>query len=521
MTPRAMYPKASAARITTVIVLAALGLAGLFGLAVAAGQLMVLAALTALLGLLALLLLRIEQVVWLQFAAATVLGGALAYFAGIGSAQWLPIGVGAALYLLLLLRLIGMRRGQAAAPLSAPALLGAAFAGVALLGTAWSGADLVQWLYGLRYYFAMGSLFFVLALLPLPAEMLHRLWLAFLAVVVLQFPVALYQYVAVAGRRIEKDVSGVAWDAVVGTMGGSQEGGGHSAAMGFFVLSGFVLAFALWKRKLIRTRQMVGLTAVVLGAIFVAEVKFMVILLPIAVALVLRFELLVRIKQLMLGALVVAILAVAMPMLYSKLHYERSGKPAVGVAEFYQKIIENTDPEKFNEGSGQMGRVAQIVFWWNKHSLLEQPKEFLIGHGIAATNVARISMGTVARRYFPLPVSNTAGVIMLWEVGVVGLGLCVAALLVLALQALRLSARAELPLFHRCALEAGAAILLMLIPALFYKHFPLKSPATQFILFLAAGQVCFWQARLAQAMHEASGLRARHRLRPTPVVVNR
>jgi hypothetical protein len=516
-----MYPKASGTRITTVIVLAALGLAGLFGLALAAGQLMVLAALAALLGLLALLVLRVEQVVWLQFAAATLLGGALAYFAGVGSAQWLPIGVGAALYLLLLLRLIGMRRGQAAAPLSAPALLGAAFACVALLGTAWAGADLGQWLYGLRYYFAMGSLFFVLALLPLPAEMLRRLWLAFLAVVLLQLPVALYQYVAVAGRRIQNDVAGVAWDAVVGTMGGSQEGGGHSAAMGFFVLSGFVLTFALWKRQLLRIWQIVGFTAAVLGVIFLAEVKFMVILLPIAVALVLRLELLARIKQLLMGALVVAILAMAMPLLYSKLHYERSGRPAVGVAEFYQKLIENTDPEKFNEGTGQMGRVAQIAFWWTKHSLLEQPKEFLIGHGIAATNVARIGMGTVARRYFPLPVSNTAGVIMLWEVGVVGLGLCVAALLVLALQALRLSARAELPLFHRCALEAGAAILLMLIPALFYKHFPLKSPATQFILFLAAGQVCFWQARLAQAMKKVRKPHPRHRLRPAAMVARR
>jgi hypothetical protein len=367
----------------------------------------------------------------------------------------------------------------------------------------------------------MGSLFFVLALLPLPAEMLRRLWLAFLAVVLLQLPVALYQYVAVAGRRIQNDVAGVAWDAVVGTMGGSQEGGGHSAAMGFFVLSGFVLTFALWKRQLLRIWQIVGFTAAVLGVIFLAEVKFMVILLPIAVALVLRLELLARIKQLLMGALVVAILAMAMPLLYSKLHYERSGRPAVGVAEFYQKLIENTDPEKFNEGTGQMGRVAQIAFWWTKHSLLEQPKEFLIGHGIAATNVARIGMGTVARRYFPLPVSNTAGVIMLWEVGVVGLGLCVAALLVLALQALRLSARAELPLFHRCALEAGAAILLMLIPALFYKHFPLKSPATQFILFLAAGQVCFWQARLAQAMKKVRKPHPRHRLRPAAVVARR
>lgn len=506
--------KNAAALVAALLAVLSIAIAALFGFAASLGQLVVVAVMAAPIGLMALMALRVEWVVWLLLAASTVVGGGLAYFAGIGSAQWLPIGVGAALYLLLLLRLIGMHRGEAAAPLTAPALIGLAFVSLAALSTLWEGADLGQWLYGLRYYFAMGSVFFVLSLLPLPPDMLRQLWLALLGVVLLQMPVALYQYVFVAGQRVQTDAYGVAWDAVVGTMGGSQEGGGHSAAMGFFVLSGFVVVLSLWKRQLIRTWQLVAFTSVVLSVIFLAEVKFMVVLMPIAVALVLRVQLLARIKQLMMGATVVAILAVAMPVLYSKLHYERSGLPPVGIAEFYQKIIDNTDAEKVNEGTGQMGRVTQIVFWWKEHSLLEQPKEFLIGHGIAATNVSRISVGTVAKAYFPLPVSNTAGVIMLWEVGIVGLGLCIAALGVLALQSLRLSGREDIPPFHRCALEAGAAILLMLVPALFYKHFPLKSPATQFVLFLAAGQACYWQARIAGLAPKLRGSRDWHRLRP-------
>ncbi len=510
----AVPSKASAALVTALVLLGALGLAALFGFAASLGQMLIVAVLLAPLGLLALLALRIEWVVWLLFASATLLGGTLSYFAKIGQAQWLPIGVGTALYVLLLLRVATARRGEVAAPLSVPVLLGAALACVAVLSTAWSAAEAGQWIYGFRYYFTMGSLFLTLALLPLPDPFLRRLWIAFGAVVLVQLPVAIYQYIVVAGRRVQVGTDGVAWDAIVGTMGGNQEGGGHSAAMGFFVLSGFVLAFAMWKRGLLGTSRMLAFAAVVLAVIFLAEVKFMVILLPIAVALVLRVQLLARIKPLLMGLAVVAVLAVAMPVLYSKLHYERSGKPAVSVAEFYQKIVDSTDPEKVNEGTGQMGRVTQIVFWWNEQDLAARPKEFLIGHGVAATNVARINVGTVAKQYFPLPVGNTSGVLMLWEIGVVGVLLSIGALCWLAWQSLRLSARSELPAFHRAALDAGAAILLMLVPALFYKHFALKSPAVQFLLFMAAGQVCYWQARLALAARTGRASVPWFRLRP-------
>lgn len=495
---------ASDALVPSLIILAALGFAILFGLAVSTGQIIIVAVLAAPLGFLALIAQPLERLVWLQFAAATVLGGTLAYFGRAGQAQWLPIGVGGVMYLALSLRLIRLRRDEGGAPVTAPIIFGAAFLCVAIISTAWAAVDLGQWLYGLRYYFAMASLLLVLALLPLPAELLSRLWVVFLAVVLLQLPVALYQYLIVAGRRVEMNIAGAAWDAIVGTMGGSQEGGGHSAAMGFFALTGLVLVFALWKREIIRAWQMVGFAAAVLGVIFLAEVKFMVVLLPIAVALVLRLQFVARIKQLMMGAIMVGILALAMPILYSKLHYERIGRAPITLGEFYQRMIVQTETDTFNSKTGQMGRVGQIAFWWREHSLLEQPKEFLIGHGVGATNQARMSVGTVARQYFPLPVSNTGGVILLWEVGTVGLGLCVVALVLLALRSLRLSTRQELPIFHRGALEAGAAVLMMLIPALFYRDFALKSPAVQFVLFLAAGQVCYWQSRLARDMRMTS-----------------
>jgi hypothetical protein len=210
-------------------------------------------------------------------------------------------------------------------------------------------------------------------------------------------------------------------------------------------------------------------------------------------------QLLARIRQLLMGAAVVVILLLAMPTLYSKLHYERSGGPPVSTSEFYAKIISGADSSKVSEDGTQMGRITQIVFWWDRHSASAQPKEFFLGHGVASTEITRLYSGDVGRRYYPLQVSNTTGVLLLWDVGVTGFLIAVMAITFASLHSLRLSERAEIPEFHRAALEAGAVILAMLLTALFYKHFGLRSAAVQFVLYLSVGQACYWSARLARA----------------------
>lgn len=472
-------------------------LAVLIGILLSVQAFIPLAALSVPLVLLIVLAAAVETVIWGLFVAALLLGGILSYFAGVAQAQWLPIGVGALLYLAVLTRIIGMRTGTVPRwPLLL--LLGAMFVAAAVVSSAMAGVDVWHWIYGLRYLFPMGSILFALAFMPLQPELLRRLWIFIFAVALLQLPVAVYQYVVVAGRRIDTGAGGLAYDAVVGTMGGSQEGGGHSAAMGFFVVAAFVLAFSMWKRGLLSPWRTLLITAVALSVIFVAEVKAMVLIMPLAVLLLLRAQVLRHIKQVMAGVLVVMLLILAMPTLYSKLHYERAGRPPMGTVEFYERIIANTTPDQLNEKTQQLGRVAQLAFWWNQHDLLREPKEFLIGHGIGTTNTARIYSGDLVKRYFPLSVTNTAGGILLWEVGVVGFVLAASGVLWAALRSFGLSRNENVPPFHRAALEAGAVILVVLLPALFYKHFALKSPGFQAVLFLTAGQVCYWMAQLAR-----------------------
>jgi hypothetical protein len=482
---------------TAGIVLLGLAAAGAAGYYATIGSTLMVGAVLAPLAFAAVLTLRLEWLAWVLLFTCTIVSGGAAYFLGIGMAQWLPTALGLVLYVVFMLRLITLKRGESASLPPFLLLSGAAFIVLAVVTTLWSGGSLFQWIYGVRFYLALGAVMLVFAMLPMSPELIRRLWIALLVVVALQFPVAIYQYFVVAGGRASIGAEGDAWDAVVGTMGGNQEGGGLSAAMGFFVVSGFAVVFAMWKRGLIGTGRMVLFATCVLGSIFLAEVKAMVVVLPLAVALVLREQLLARIKLLLMGASVVTLLVFAMPFAYSNLHYERSGRSEMSFTDFYAKIIAGTDSEHVNAANNQMGRVTQLVFWWEQHSALERPKEFFLGHGIASTNLSRLGVGDVARKYFPLSVSNTTGGLMLWEVGLVGLGLSVLALAGSAVMSLRLSKDSRVPEFHRAALEGGAVVLAVLIPALFYKHFALKSGAVQFVLFFCVGQMCYWHARVA------------------------
>lgn len=475
----------------------ALVVAVLFGLASATGSLLLVAAVGAPLALAATLALRIEHVVILLLLAASVIGGALAYFGRVGQAQWLPAGIGLVLYLHLLLQRI-RSPGQWRSP---PALmvLTALFAILAVGSTLWSGSDLVAWLYGLRHYFALASLMFVLALLPLEPCLIDRLWKLALLVVLVQPAVAAYQYFFVGSARLQQGLGGEAWDAVVGTMGGSQEGGGHSAALGFFVVAGFVVALTLWKRGSMRAWQVAVLGLTALSTIFLAEVKFMALLMPLAVLLALRGQFLRRISLMVAGLLVIVAVVAGMPVLYSKLHYERSGRPPVSAAEFYGQFLNSVEPNLINRQTGEMGRGTQIVFWADQHDIAREPKELLIGHGMASTNLSRIGVGDVARRYLPTTVGTNTGVLLLWEVGLIGLTVAILALLVGSRQSFVFARQDSIPVRHRAYLEAGAILLLLSVPMLFYKHLALKSAAVQFLLFLSAGQVLFWQARMLRA----------------------
>lgn len=485
------------------LLLGAGALAVLFGLVIGSGSFLATGMLATPFVLAAVLAFRVEQIVLFQLVVATVLAGSASYFGRVGQMQWLPAGIGVVLYVQWMLGLIGGgRRGQSS--VSQPSLaIGLVFLVLAVGSTAWEMTGLLQWAYGYRFYFSMAALLLVFAHLPIDAALLVRCWRWTLAVVAVQVPVALYQYVVVAGRRVESNADGEAWDAVVGTMGGSQEGGGLSSALGLFVVAGFVVVLALWKARRISLSLAAAVGLCAISVIFLAEVKAMALLMPMAVLMVLREQILLRVRLLAISALAIVVTLAGMPVLYSKLHYERAGRPPIGAAEFYGKFLGAADSDQFNRQTGEMGRVTQLVFWQHRHSLSDDPKSFLLGHGLGSTNYSRLSAGDVARKYFPLRVGTSSFALMLWEVGVLGVLVAIAGLGFAAIDSFRLSRNKWVPAVHRALLEAGGIILVLGLVTLVHKQQALKSAAVQFLLFLSVGQAIYWRRHAAQPARPA------------------
>jgi hypothetical protein len=474
------------------IIIAAMVVAILYGWIASIGALYFVAIAVAPIGLASTLFLKIETLIWLLLISATVAGGSLQYFAHISVATWIPILVAIVLYMSLFMRVVGMPR-NAIPPTPPLVLLALAFGVVAVVSTVWSGASASEWGYGFRFYFAIGALVLALSLAELSPDLLRRLWSALLIISYVQLPVVIYQYIFVERKRAATNAEGLAFDAVVGTMGGSQEAGGQSAALGFFVVSCLILVMALWKRGLIGNGKMLRFSALVLCVIFIAEVKFYALLMPLAVALVFRTELLSRIKILFVGLSVVVLIAVGMPPIYSKIHYQNTWEHhPEGIVDFYVFMFSRLD-SKIISPQGEMGRITQLAFWWKQTPFAEKPKEFLIGHGMGSTSFSRFGLGSVTKKYFPMLFATTSAAVLLWEVGIVGLLLAISGFLWAAVLSFRLSTISTIPVFYRTALDAGAVICIIAIPTLFYKNIALQSQAVQFLTLLVVGQICYWQ----------------------------
>lgn len=491
--PRHSAWPAAAAALTAAVLLSMVS-----GLVAASGSSLLIVATFAPLGFLCLLLLRPEHVVLALFAFSAVIAGTVGYFARVGQAQWLPTAFAIALYFVVALHVLKQAGRVPRMQLSPIVLAGLAYFLVAAFSTALATESAIQWLYGFRFHFAMVAVLLAVALTTMETTLIRRLWGAVLVVTAVQLPVVLYQYVFVAGRRVREGVPGAAWDSIVGTFGGNPDGGGQSPALGFFVTAALVFALVGWRRQVLSGWKVLVVVGVGVGVILLAEIKFFLLLVPLGVVLAFRGQLLARPSALIAGTLCILVIVVGLPLTYGKLHYERSGRSPPTIVEFYMAEWEQraTLDSGWQRGSGQMQHLTQVAYWWRQHDLLQDPRTFLVGHGLGALNVSRLHVGTVARQYAPLSVSNTGSAYLLWEIGVLGASAYVLLLAAAAAAAWRLAARPSLPAVDRAILDGVGVVLVLAIATIPYKDVMFNSPAISFLVYFAIGVVVYWQTRV-------------------------
>lgn len=473
--------------------MAALAVGVLGGMLLGVGQKMLVAPIVGAAAGVILLMMPLSWMLTLLLAATFIVVGVLTFFAKVGFITWLPYSLAGFLYLYFLARTIELHNvGQAA--LHSMFLWLGTFLIMVVLSSLYADIPPMQWVAIGKSYFAFWSVLLIMAFLPVKEKTIEQLWKVFILVALVQLPVALYQYVVVGGTRVEAG-TGDAWDVVVGTFGGTEEGGGQSAAMGFFQVVMVVFALALWRRALISKMLLFLVLAVAAATIYLAEVKAMLVLMPLAFLVIYRRDLLRRPRELVVGITLIVGFMSVMPLAYNALHYERQGRRAMTASEFVDSLVSQTDRYVINRASGQMGRITQLDFWAEQNAR-DISFEFLFGHGIGSTKISRLYIGDVARRYYPLPLGNTSASIMLWEVGLLGLAFFVGLLLAGARLAARLARDMRISAFQRAILETSGIGLLLVVVTLPYKHYAIQLSSVQLLIVLMLGQAAYWYSRV-------------------------
>lgn len=444
-----------------------------------------------------LLMLPLEWMFILLMGMSFIFVGVLQFFANINYVNWLPFMLAGFLYFYFLVKLFEIHKADRVS-LSAMFLWLGLSLFLAALTSLYNGISVLQWLAAGKDYFAFWSVLLIMAFLPIREKSVELIWKLLFVVALVQLPVVLYQYIVIGGNRIESGL-GDSWDVVVGTFGGSQEGGGQSAALGFFQVVMVVFALSLWRRAQITKKLLFLIVAVAVVTIYVAEVKAMLFLMPVAFLMLYRRDLLRRPREMVIGLLLIAGFMSIMPMAYNTLHYEREGRRATTSTEFVESILSaSSDPDFIVGSTGQMGRLTQLIFWSEQHGS-GKTYEFLFGHGIGSTHISRLYVGEVARRYFPLRPGTSSLAILLWEVGVLGLTFLVLALLAGARLAARLAKNENVPVVHRAILETSAIGLALVVLTFPYKQYAIQGPAIQLLIVLMLGQVAYWNSRVRKA----------------------
>jgi len=438
------------------------------------------------LGAVALLLPLRWLVITLVFMSFVV-AGQLTYFAGVEKANWIPYLMG----LLLLVRfpIDAMQqhsKGTVRAAEPSGAILGARlsiwlYMATLLASTLINASPPFQAVLGSKDLLFIWGLYVVLAAGLIKPGLVERIWLALPWLMLLQLPLILYQRFVVAAGRL----TAAPWDAVVGAFGGNPDGGGASGAMGTFCVIGMVTVVSLWRSGLIPGWQAILLSVAGLLGIMLAEVKFMILLLPVAFFLMSARELVRNPVKALMAIISGFALAFAILIIYSQLYTDRGGRSQT-FQEYATNMIEaNLDPNYVAPKRNQLGRVTSIVFWYQKHSMRE-PSSLLIGHGIGSSRRSLSYIGE-AQKPYALNLGRTSFTLLLWEVGIIGTAAYLALHCFAYFALFRMSGDPTRSTRSRVVLASMAVAIVMLAAGIPYTSDLLGTYQIQVILMLCLG----------------------------------
>jgi hypothetical protein len=438
------------------------------------------------------------------FVASFVVTGQIIYFARIDRALWLPFLLGMLLFVrlpvdvLVARRQLGRggaaRKPQGSAGLTAFTAFLLVYFGTALAASAANTVTPLQLFVTSKEYIFLWSVFVVLALGLVAMQHVERIWLWLPWLVVLQVPIILYQRFVVAPGRAARAV-GAEWDAIVGAFGGNPQGGGSSGAMGIFSVFTIVFVVALWRSGRIGLARTVVLLLAALLSIALAEVKFAILLLPVAFAALFLREILRKPIQ-GFGALMLSLVLAATVFGAYRAQFQISQQADQTPIEYFQAMFTSSvDGDFVNLRTGEIGRVASIRFWADENA--DSVPELLLGHGLGASRIGDLVVGDAARKHPQFNLGRSSLALLLWEVGLIGTLAIIGALLLAWRRAHLLAHDARLSPLHRAFCGGSAVVIVLVLAGFAYNTDFMVSHQIQLLLMLAMGNTVMLSRQLA------------------------
>jgi hypothetical protein len=450
------------------------------------------------------LLLKPKYLVYGLLALSMLISGLLETFVGMAQANWIPSGVGLALWVALFVRYALTSKlntttaieSDSIAWVVAPlALYIFSFCASAML----NAAPVPQVIVGIRNYVPFISIAIAFSGSLLSSKDRRTLLMLVMVIGASQFLFCIAEQLIIVPRRraFLGPISGEA-EAIVGSFGGNPMFGGYTGEMAVFVMCCALAAIYL-PHKYLSFQKIIAPTCLVslLISVGLAETKIVFVLLPalvFAIALLYPEPIEPRVKSgLLYATLAFTVLAVV--------YYFRYW--AVSDGEFFHAFTYSFDSD-FMVSEKERGRFGSMVYWWDMSTTRGGIPEFLFGYGPGASiSSSAVAGAGLAVKLYGEGLDNNALTKLLWDFGLIGAISFVLVYFGSFALIIRNRINKSIPLDDRKLLAVLGGWLLALAAMVPYQVSVIGCGAMQFFLWFTVGFILHitCQPRVAQPSH--------------------
>lgn len=425
---------------------------------------------------------------------ALVFTGLAEFYLKIGTANWIASGLALALGVSALLSVFNNRSSRAHTASKERSILPliAVYLVVLVLSSLLNQISWLQFVVGMRNYLPFIGVLLAIRY-ALPESMVSRVPLALVMIGLIQLPFCLHQAIFVAPMRASSLAArSGASEAIVGTFGGDQLGGGYTGEMAVFVLFASCLAVALHPRNKLARLACVLMPLAALACIAMAETKIVFVLMVPLFVIVFWEEISSSPKRFMLFVLGVGFAFGILAVIYTVRFW--SDRPG----EFIHAFTYSFDPD-FMVRATQRGRVGALIHWWQENVLDFQTLNAVFGYGVASTLQSSrvIGMGNAVMQY-GYGLDAHAANKLLWDTGAVGTLLFVWILARTGMNAHKLVRGKRVTGDHLAMLKVVRGAMVAFAAMLIYQISILGGAPMQALFWLFVGYVEYWRWHSAE-----------------------